>query len=289
MKADGCPLSACPVASSFSVGKCYPSSAGGCNGRERSAKLPNVQVLAPLRHLLDFCYPRVCAVCDALCDSRCEICDACLGKLAEIERIPACHRCAMPVATAGAPCPFCFGEGVRPYEGILRLGVYRDPLRKMIHHLKYHGRWNLAEYLTDRLFEQAPVKALLEHTDVIVPVPLHHWRQMSRGYNQAEVIARRLARLSGVKCRQAIVRLKNTETQTHLHSKVRRMDNLFDAFGLLKPGVVQDKHVVIVDDVTTTGATLHHVARCLADAEPASLCAIVLAVADPRGKDFEAV
>jgi ComF family protein len=195
----------------------------------------------------------------------------------------------MPVAQFGAPCPHCFGEGLSPYEGILRLGLYREPIRHLIHQIKYHGQWTLAEMLADRLLEQKPVRALLEQTDVIVPVPLHPWRQMIRGFNQAEIIARRLSKRSGVKLRRPIVRLKATETQTQLHSKVRRMDNLRDAFGLLRPNDVTDKHVVVIDDVTTTGATLHHAGKTLKEADPASLCAIVVAVADPQGRDFEAI
>jgi ComF family protein len=248
-----------------------------------------VELLSPLRHLIDFCYPPRCAVCDGTGRSESPLCEGCFDALRQAERSPACDRCAMPVAQFGAPCPYCFGEGLSPYEGILRLGLYREPIRHLIHQIKYHGQWTLAEMLADRLLEQKPVQALLEQTDVILPVPLHPWRQMIRGFNQAEVIARRLSRRSGVKLRRPIVRLKATETQTHLHSKVRRMDNLRDAFGLLRPGDVTDQHVVVIDDVTTTGATLHHAGKTLKEANPASLCAIVIAVADPQGRDFEAI
>jgi ComF family protein len=248
-----------------------------------------VKLLQPLRRLVDFCYPRLCAACDAPGDADREICERCFDELRQLEASPACDRCAMPVAQPGAPCPFCHGEGLRPLEGILRLTVFEEPVRRLVHQIKYHGRWTLAEFLADRLLGLDPVLALLGQTDVLVPVPLHPLRRISRGYNQAELISKRLASRCAAKVLQPVVRLKNTETQTHLHSKLRRYDNMRDAFGLLHPKKVHKKHVVIVDDVLTTGATLISVARTLSEAEPASICAIVVAVADPKGRDFQAV
>jgi ComF family protein len=248
-----------------------------------------VKLLEPLRHLVDFCYPRICAACDAAGNADHEICHRCFDELHQLEGSPACDRCAMPISQVNAPCPFCRGDGLKPFEGILRLTVFEEPVRRLIHQIKYHGRWPLAEFLGDRLLRLESVNALLSQTDLLIPVPLHPWRQMSRGYNQADLIARRLASRCSAKVLQPVVRLKNTETQTHLHSKLRRYDNMRDAFGLLHPKKAYNKHVVIVDDVLTTGATLTSVARALREAEPASICAIVVAVADPKGRDFEAV
>ena len=100
-------------------------------------------------------------------------------------------RCAMPLAEFGAPCAYCLGKGLYPFDRILRLGIYQDPLKHVIHQMKYRQRWALAEFLADRLLEQEPVKGLLSQTDCLVPVPLFAMRQIARGYNQADVIARR--------------------------------------------------------------------------------------------------
>jgi ComF family protein len=251
--------------------------------------LRGVKLLSHLQHLADFCYPRACAVCDATTDVSVELCARCMGDVHKLEGAPACDRCARPIAQFGAPCPHCLGKGIKPFEGMLRLGVFEEPLRHLIHQLKYHGRWTLAEFLADRLLEQEPVKALLSQTDVLVPVPLHPWRHMIRGYNQAEVIARRLGRRCGIKVANAVARLKNTETQTNLHSRIKRYDNMRDAFGLMHPRSVRGRHVVIVDDVMTTGATISWAGKTVMEAEPASLCAVTAAVADPQGRDFELI
>ena len=92
-----------------------------------------------------------------------------------------------------------------------------------------------------------------------------------------------------MKLSEPLVRLRHTETQTHLHSAAQRTQNLRDAFGLVRPSAVRGQHVIVIDDVRTTGATMHALARALRPAKPASVSAIVVAVADPKGKDFEAV
>jgi ComF family protein len=260
-----------------------------CKAAGPEGKLSHVELLRPLRQLADFCYPRVCAACETVVGSGDEICPTCSEQLQQLQTAPACEWCAMPIAQHNAPCPHCLGKGIKPFDRIVRLGVFHDPIRHLIHRIKYHGRWTLAEFLADRLAEQESSKGLLTQTDVLVPVPLHPWRQLSRGYNQAELIAERIHKHCRIKVAHPIVRLKNTETQTHLHAKDKRFENLRDAFGLLHPRQIHGKHVVVIDDVMTTGATLTSVARTLLEAQPASLCAIVIAVADPRGRDFEAI
>ena len=137
--------------------------------------------------------------------------------------------------------------------------------------------------MAERLLAQERVKGLMQETDVIVAVPLHWRRQLVRGYNQAEVIARRLGKACGIDVARPVRRVRNTETQTHMHSHATRVANLREAFALVDAGAVAQKHVTIVDDVWTTGATLQAMARVLKKGKPGSLSAIVVATANPRG------
>jgi ComF family protein len=154
--------------------------------------------------------------------------------------------------------------------------------------MKYHRSWQLAEFLADRLLDQESVKALLTETQVIVSVPLFFTRQLLRGYNQAELIARHLSRRCRIKFVNALTRVRPTQTQTNL-SATQRIENLRGAFGLIDARHIKDKHVVLIDDVMTTGATLQSAARALQTAKPATLCAITVAISDPRGRGFEQI
>jgi len=183
------------------------------------------------------------------------------------------------------------GKGLRPFERIVALGVYEDPLKELIHHMKYHRRWSVGEEMALRLLKLERVKKLLADAEVLVPVPLYRWRQISRGYNQSDVIARWLKRKAPAKMKviAAVKRIRNTPSQTLIAARKQRQENVKGAFKLTRPSAVKGKHVIVVDDVLTTGATLVAVGRTIADAEPASLSAIVLAVADPKHRGFEAI
>jgi ComF family protein len=155
--------------------------------------------------------------------------------------------------------------------------------------MKYHHRWPVAEILADRLLQQDRVRQMLGQTDCLAAVPLHWSRQIARGYNQAAAVAKQLSRRTKIKIVRPVVRLKDTETQASIQSKAIRAENLRFAFGLIRPKSIRNKRVTIVDDVMTTASTLKSVARAIAEGEPASISAIVLAVADPRHQDFQAV
>ncbi|MCS7034481.1 MAG: ComF family protein [Phycisphaerae bacterium] len=238
-----------------------------------------------LRDLADFCYPPICEVCNNPA-VRWPLCDPCLQGLERIESQPYCHRCAMPLSEQGAPCPYCRGCGLHPFGRVLRLCNFEDPIKPLLHRLKFRHDWALGEFLADRLFASGPVRSLLEQCDALVPVPLHPFRQITRGYNQSQIIARRLAKLSRQAVLKPAIRLKHTRPQTAAQSRSQRAANVRRAFGLLKPQLVEGRRIVVIDDVRTTAATLQAFGRCLLDAKPASLDAVVIAVSDWRHADF---
>jgi ComF family protein len=239
-------------------------------------------------HVLSFCYPGICANCGGAGDGQVPLCEPCRIDLHNLEIQPSCPLCAMPLPEPDAPCAHCLGDGVRPFQSISRLGTFADPLRHLVHQMKYHGKWGLAEFLADRLLEQPAVGAMLSQIDRIIAVPLHPFRQIARGYNQADVLARRIARRRKIRLIAPLARLRSTPTQTSL-SHARRVENLRGAFGLRDPQSVFEKHVLVVDDVLTTAATLQSVGRTIKTGKPAGLHALVVAIADPKHHGFEAI
>ena len=239
--------------------------------------------------LAEFCYPGSCEVCARSTRAPAMLCESCHADLAALQSAAACDRCGMPLFELDAPCPYCTGKGVPHYERVIRLAVFDDPIKHLIHRLKYNGRWPLAEFLADRLVAHEPAKALLQETQVLVPIPLHPWRQIKRGYNQAELIARRIKKVCKIDIAQPLVRVRATETQTHMHSHAKREENLRDAFALDDARPVAGRHVTVIDDVMTTGATLQSAARVLAKGKPASMSILVVAIADPKRRGFEVI
>jgi predicted amidophosphoribosyltransferase len=274
--------------------------------------------------MVDLVVPKTCPACRVGFEGDTVFCGGCDASMVELESAARCVLCAMPLVMAGAPCAQCVGSGISPFDQIVALGVLKPPLRETIHAGKYRGRWSLMERLADRLLNRSDAREMLASADWIIPVPLFHRRQVERGFNQAEVIARRLCEQLNrhhalpilrpmrslfdrsnsrnawrrlfpagdekrLKLLSAARRLRDTQTQTIVHSKLGRADNVKGAFELIDGSKIEDKQVILVDDVMTTGATLRSLAREVNKANPRSISAIVLAVADPKGRAFEVI
>src|SRR6266513_2953236 len=126
-----------------------------------------------LAWVTDLAYPTTCVHCQTFCDGAGPLCPACNVQLHDQVLAPACSRCALPLPQSDAPCPRCLGKGLHPFRHISRLCVYTNPIKTLIHQLKYHRRWPLADWLADRLLEQPGTLEILKEIDAILPVPLH--------------------------------------------------------------------------------------------------------------------
>lgn len=129
--------------------------------------------------------------------------------------------------------------------------------REMIHHLKYHGQkkigYNLGLWYGRELKESGRYDGI----DLIVPVPVHRSRYRQRGYNQSDHIAEGLAQSLGVGTdRTSVVRKVKTDSQSQKKSKKERMSNVEGIFDVRDPATLCGKHILLVDDVVTTGSTL---------------------------------
>ena len=131
----------------------------------------------------------------------------------------------------------------------------------LIHQIKYHGKKNIAVSLGRIYGNQLKTSPLFKDIDLILPVPLHAYKLRQRGYNQSAVFAEGLSQAMGIPWKDHILkRVTYTTTQTK-KSKLDRAENVEQVFMVAHPKQIEGKHVLIVDDVLTTGATLESCAN----------------------------
>lgn len=156
---------------------------------------------------------------------------------------------------------------------IFAISSYQEPLKSLIL-AKAHSQRLASKQLGSLIWDLTPLKTI--HFDYIVSVPLHWTRYAYRGYNQAEVIASVLAQKSGKPLAHLLKRNRLTPFQSKLNVE-QRSDNLHNAFDLMKidQELYKNKHILLVDDLMTTGATLKNAARKLLLLKPASILGVV--------------
>ncbi|MBN2669418.1 MAG: ComF family protein [Bacteroidales bacterium] len=138
--------------------------------------------------------------------------------------------------------------------------------RKLIHHLKYKGDKDAGIVLGELYGKTLANQSLYKSIDYIIPVPLHPKKLKKRGYNQSDCIAKGLSKGIGAPYRTDIlIRTVNTQTQTK-KTKEERWNNVSGVFAVNNPEQLEGKHVLIVDDVITTGATIEHCALTMINA-----------------------
>ena len=164
--------------------------------------------------------------------------------------------------------------GPTVFDRLLAVWSYRPPLEEVVRALKFGRLDFLGGHLADEIWHR--LGSELRVVEAIVPVPLHWRRQMTRGYNQAERIARPLAKRIGRPLVTALRRTRATPPQARLE-RSRRQANLRRAFRCRRPSEVRGRSVLLVDDVTTTGATLEAAATALRRAGAASVVALAAA------------
>ena len=219
---------------------------------------------------LDLVFPPRCAACGARGYLLCPTCATAISYI----QPPACPKCGRQMTKPGI-CPFC-----RAYpnalDGIVAATAFERPVRACIHALKYEGQRHYAATLAAIA---RPAFAMLPRPDALVPVPLFPKRERGRGFNQSALIARHLAGDDLPVASGWLARTRDTPQQVGQDREMRHT-NVADAFVCPDPAAVRGRHLLLIDDVATTGATLDACARALRAAGAASVRALVVAKAE---------
>ena len=200
-------------------------------------------------------FPRICYGCGAhLFSSEQEVCKRCLRKL---------PRTGFELVD-NDPVSQIFWGRVK-LEKATSLYYYRkgEMLQQLLHRLKYKGNYQLGQVLGVQMGNVFKQSGFMVGIDMIIPVPLHKKKLKLRGYNQSEHIAIGLSQSTGVEVEKIILlRTVHTESQTR-KGRFERWENVSNIFSVANPELLNGKHVLIIDDVVTTGATLEACVQAL--------------------------
>jgi ComF family protein len=207
-------------------------------------------------HLL---YPHVCAGCGSdMADDRQLICSHCISALPvtgfsehRLNPVEKMFRGRIEIVTASAHVYF----------------TKQSIVQHLLHRLKYRGDKEVGLMIGRMMGKKLKMCELLDDVHAIIPLPLHHKKQKTRGYNQAELICNGISEEMNIPVlNDVVIRNRKTETQTH-KSRMDRWQNIENRFELLNGAQMKPGHILLVDDVVTTGATLESCGRALLSAE----------------------
>ena len=172
--------------------------------------------------------------------------------------------------------------GKIPIERATSFFFYRkgSDFRQLLYQLKYHGEKEIGVVMGRYIATEILSSGFFDGIDVIVPIPLHPKKEKIRGYNQSNCLAQGISALTGIPINTTSVRrTKHTETQTH-KSMIERWENVDGIFLLDNPERFENKHVLLIDDVLTTGATITACAAAFEKVKNITFSVLTLAIAD---------
>ncbi len=222
-------------------------------------------------NVINLFYPKICLACSRKLlpyeEVICTYCDARLPKTGFHKR----ESNPVEILFWGR----CDLESAAAFYRYLKEGRVQN----LIHNFKYKGYQEIGTYIGEKYGKQLIKTERFKTVDIIIPVPLHPKRQRRRGFNQSEVFGKGLSK--GMKVKQDIsilLRNVNTETQTK-KSRWERHKNVSDIFIINNQERLQGKHVLLIDDVITTGSTIEACANALSDIEGVKVSVVAIATA----------
>jgi len=218
-----------------------------------------------LQGAFELIFPDNCLLCRQFLNSRHQrqLCTNCLGSL------------------VFNPTPFSrqTTPGAFAYDHAWSVCLYNEPAQKLLHAFKYNAKTSLCKTFVPLMIDFIDRYSLpLQKFDLITPIPLHPVRLRERGYNQSALLSLCLSRHYGIlHTENLLIRQKMTTTQTELGAK-QRWTNMEGAFRIKNSTDVEGKSVVLIDDLYTTGATVHSAAQALKTAGAARVCVLTFSI-----------
>lgn len=224
--------------------------------------------------ILEILYPTVCPFCGQL--SKDGMCEGCRTKVVYVIE-PLCKKCGKPIRNEQKEyCYDCDSHRHIFTEG-RSLYVHKSPVPEAVYALKYQNRKIYASFFARELAEHYGSYLMRKRIDLILPIPLHKRKLRQRGFNQAELVAKELGRLTGITVDTGILkRIKDTGPQKSLNDK-ERMHNIKGAFSVQEK-IGRGKNILLIDDIYTTGSTMDEAARVLFRAGAENVCFLTISI-----------
>ncbi|MEE9293912.1 MAG: double zinc ribbon domain-containing protein [Phycisphaerae bacterium] len=232
--------------------------------------------------LLDVLFPRNCVCCRGACDAHhLHLCDICRQKQDYLMAEPACPRCARRVGPFGVRDGRCLACRRRrsTVEGTVRVGPYREELSALVRAFKYGGRDELDRYLAGLLADAITLAPWCEKVDALVYVPTHWTHSLGRRYYAPGILTRITSRLAGIPTAIVLRRVEGGPHQMEVPPSERRK-NIRGKFAMIRGASVAGARICLIDDVSTTGATLNECGRMLKEAQADAVYAAVICKVD---------
>lgn len=202
----------------------------------------------PFRELFQLLFPTHCCCCDRmLVGDEHDLCLTCLSHL------PYTHDEVIPDNSTAQ-----LFWGKFRFSNAMSLLVFQqgNATQKIVHQIKYYNQQHLAIVMGHMMGEALLRTKGFQSVDMLIPVPLHRRKERRRGYNQSELLCRGIAEVFAKDISKGnLIRTKNTESQTHKSPEERR-ENMKEVFHVKHPQALEGKHLLLIDDVATTGATI---------------------------------
>ena len=210
---------------------------------------------------LDFIYPIKCVNCGKI--NKDYICKKCLNKINNLIKIRIIN----------------FEKSKdKYYNEMLYLFRYEDEIRKLLIRYKFYNEPWIYNFFVNFILKNEKSCGFLKKYDIIIPVPIHKKRKQKRGYNQSEIISRKIARsIENLEYKNNIlVKTKNTIAQSMLDKKERKL-NSKNAYEIKNENLIKNKKILLLDDIYTTGSTVNECSKMLIEAGAKKIGIIVIA------------
>ncbi|TAN58409.1 ComF family protein [Patescibacteria group bacterium] len=221
-----------------------------------------------LKTFFDFIFPIECVGCGK---NGSFLCPGCSAKI-KIIPVQTCHYCRK-LRAFGKTCDQCLSKN--RLDGLFILGPYDQPILKdAIHAWKHERVKEIGNILG--LWAAKNLNSSLFQSSIIVPIPLHKQRQFDRGFNQSEQLSLILAQKFQIPAKTLLIKIKDTEPQSSLNRE-KRLLNIRGVFAPAKDAKLNGENIILIDDITTTGATMEEAAKTLKKSGAKSIFGLALA------------